>query len=83
MFSVQRRADPLCGKRSDDRERPFRATPIVFAIAPESAFTISPELCSELTRNRVRLQPGMAFTIDRIPHQHYQRRFHAGDPIRR
>jgi hypothetical protein len=40
----------------------------VFGIAPEPAFTISPERCSESTRNPVRLHPGMAFSIARIPH---------------
>ena len=42
---------------SDIHERP-----------PESAFTLRPECCSESQRNRVRLQSGIAFTFDRIPH---------------
>jgi len=58
----------VCGKRSGDGERDSGLPPKVFGIAPESAFTISPELCSESTRNRVRLHPGMAFTIARIPY---------------
>src|ERR1019366_8236295 len=40
----------------------------LFAFPPESAFTFRPECCSELHRNRVRLQSGIAFTFDRIPH---------------
>src|ERR1019366_4143673 len=40
----------------------------LFAFPPESAFTFRPECCSESQRNRVRLQTGIAFTFDRIPH---------------
>jgi hypothetical protein len=34
----------------------------------QSAFTFSPECCSESQRNGVQLQTGIAFTFDRIPH---------------
>jgi hypothetical protein len=40
------------------------------AFPPESAFTFRPEYCSESQRNGVRLQNGIAFTFDRIPHDH-------------
>jgi hypothetical protein len=40
----------------------------LFAFPPESAFTFSPECCSESQRNGVQLQTGIAFTFDRIPH---------------
>jgi hypothetical protein len=58
----------VCGKCSGDAERDSGPAQKVFGIAPESAFTISPELCSESTRNCVRLYPGIAFGIARIPH---------------
>jgi hypothetical protein len=45
----------------------------VFAIA-ETAFAIIPEPCSESTRNRVRLHPGIAFGIAWIPHPGYNSR---------
>src|SRR5664280_1579846 len=58
----------------------------LFAFPPESAFTFRPECCSELHRNRVRLQSGIAFTFDRIPQlcaalveQHNGDRAAAGD----
>jgi hypothetical protein len=49
----------------DDGERDSGLTQKVFAITPERSFTINPELCSELSRNRVRLHPGTAFGIAR------------------
>jgi hypothetical protein len=65
--SVQR-PSAVCGKRSGDGERDSGLARKVFGIAPEPAFTISPESRSESTRNRVRLHPGMAFGLPRIPH---------------
>ena len=40
----------------------------LFAFPPESAFTFRPEYCSDSQRNGVRLQTGIAFIFDRIPH---------------
>jgi len=34
-----------------------------------TAFAFRPECCSDSQRNGVRLQTGIAFAIDRIPHQ--------------
>jgi len=67
VFSVQRPPSsvenvPEHGERDSGRVRKL------FAIASEQAFAIIPERCSESSRNRVRLHPGMAFAIDRIPH---------------
>jgi len=47
---------------------PFRAAAKSVRYRAGMAFAISPERCSESTRNRVRLQPGIAFVIGRIPH---------------
>ena len=66
--SVQR-PSAVCGKRSGDGERDSGLARKVFGIAPEPAFTISPENRSDSTRNRVRLHPGMAFALPRIPHK--------------
>ena len=43
----------------------------LFAFPSESAFTFRPECCSESQRNRVRLQSGIAFTFDQIPHSEW------------
>ena len=40
----------------------------VFGFIAESVFTIIPESCSGSPRNSVRNHPGIAFTLDRIPH---------------
>jgi hypothetical protein len=40
----------------------------LFGFIPESVFTIIPESCSGSPRNSVRNHPGIAFTLDRIPH---------------
>jgi len=64
--SVQR-PSAVCGKRSGDGERDSGLARKVFGIAPEPAFTISPENRSDSTRNNVRLHPGMAFGLRRIP----------------
>jgi len=40
----------------------------LFAFPPESVFAFRAECCSESQRNGVRLQTGIAFTFDRIPH---------------
>ena len=53
---------PLQAERHSGRRQKL------FAFPPESAFTFRPECCSESQRNRVRLQTGIAFTFERIPH---------------
>ena len=40
----------------------------LFAFPPESAFTFTTEYCSDSQRNGVRLQTGIAFIFERIPH---------------
>src|SRR5271157_330425 len=40
----------------------------LFAFPPESVSAFRTECCSESKRNRVRLQNGIAFAFDRIPH---------------
>ncbi len=41
----------------------------LFGFIAESVFTIIPESCSGSSWNSVRNHPGIAFTLDRIPHQ--------------
>src|SRR5208283_2388202 len=66
---------PLQAERhSARRQKPF-------AFPPESAFTFRPECCSESQRNRVRLQSGIAFTFDRIPHRRWSQRKIASRPL--
>jgi hypothetical protein len=45
-----------------------------FGFIAESVFTIIPESCSGSPRNSVRNHPGIAFTLDRIPHMEGERR---------
>jgi len=53
---------PFQGERhSGERQK-------VFAFPPEWVFTFRTECCSESQRNGVRLQNGIAFAFDRIPH---------------
>jgi len=40
----------------------------LFGFIAESVFTIIPESCSGSSRKGVRNHPGIAFTLDRIPH---------------
>jgi hypothetical protein len=53
---------PLQAERHSGRQQQL------FAFPPESAFTFRPEYCSDSQRNGVRLQTGIAFIFDRIPH---------------
>jgi hypothetical protein len=65
---VQRRLTSCCGNIPLQAERHSARWQKLFAFPPESAFTFRPECCSESQRNLVRLQTGIAFTFDRIPH---------------
>src|ERR1019366_805668 len=68
---VQRRCTSCCSSVENiplQAERHSARRQKLFAFPPESAFTFRPECCSESQRNRVRLQTGIAFTFDRIPH---------------
>src|SRR5229473_7098625 len=68
---VQRRCTSCCWSVENiplQAERRSAGREKVFAFPPESAFTFRPECCSESQRNGVRLQSGIAFTFDRIPH---------------
>ena len=68
---VQRRFTSCCSSVENiplQAERHSARRQKLFAFPPESAFTFRPECCSESQRNRVRLQSGIAFTFDRIPH---------------
>jgi hypothetical protein len=49
----------------------------LFGFIAESVFTIIPESCSGSSWNSVRNHPGIAFTLDRIPQEHYRRSAHA------
>ena len=40
----------------------------LFGFIAESVFTFIPESCSGSPRNSVRHHPGIAFTLNRIPH---------------
>jgi hypothetical protein len=74
VFSVQRRS-AACGKHSGDRERDSGPKRKVFAIAPERR--------SPSSRNHVRLQPGIAFGIARIPHASTRRTVSRGSFLSR
>ena len=68
---VQRRCTSCCSSVENiplQAERHSARRQKLFAFPPESAFTFRTECCSESQRNRVRLQSGIAFTFDRIPH---------------
>ena len=68
---VQRRCTSCCSSVENiplQAERQSGGQQKLFAFPPESAFTFRPECCSESQRNRVRLQSGIAFAFDRIPH---------------
>ena len=69
---VQRRSAPSCGSTVENiplqAERHSGRRQKLFAFPLESAFTFRPECCSESQRNGVRLQTGIAFIFDRIPH---------------
>jgi hypothetical protein len=41
----------------------------LFGFIAESVFTIIPESCSDSSWNSVRNHPGIAFALDRIPHE--------------
>ncbi len=47
----------------------------LFAFPLESVFAFRPECCSASQRNGVRLQTGIAFAFDRIPHKDIKLRF--------
>jgi hypothetical protein len=49
-------------------ERHSREQQKLFAFPPELVFAFRPECCSDSQQNGVRLQTGIAFTFDRIPH---------------
>jgi len=66
VFSVQRRS-AACGKHSGDGERDSGLSAKSVRHRAGTAFAISPEPRSGSTRNRVRLHPGIAFGIARIP----------------
>src|ERR1039458_3402980 len=69
---VQRRCTSCCSSVENippQAERHSARRQELFAFPPESAFTFRPECCSESQRNRVRIQTGIAFTFDRIPHE--------------
>jgi hypothetical protein len=60
-----------CGKVENiplQAERHSGPTQKLFAFPPESVFAFRPECCSDSQRNAVRLQTGIAFSFDRIPH---------------
>jgi len=60
-----------CGKVENiplQAERHYGHTQKLFAFPPESVFAFRPECCSDSQRNAVRLQTGIAFAFDRIPH---------------
>src|SRR3974390_21690 len=68
---VQRRCTSCCSSVENiplQAERHSVRGQKLFSFPAESAFTFRPECCSESQRNRVRLQSGIAFTFDRIPH---------------
>jgi len=65
---------PLQAERHSGRQQQL------FAFPPESAFTFRPEYCSDSQRNGVRLQTGIAFIFDRIPHNSPQRLRRAAMP---
>jgi hypothetical protein len=52
----------------DQAERGSGISLKLFGFTAESVFTIIPEPCSGSPRNAVRNHPGIAFTLDRIPH---------------
>src|SRR5271165_2407249 len=73
---VQRRFTSCCSSVENiplQAERHSARRQKLFAFPPESAFTFRPECCSESQRNLVRLQSGIAFTFDRIPHSSVSR----------
>jgi hypothetical protein len=51
----------------------------LFAFPLESVFAFRPECCSASQRNGVRLQTGIAFAFDRIPHNAYTAVFYIWD----
>src|ERR1700733_15168797 len=57
-----------CGKHSAPRRTPFRCTAKSVRLPTGMAFVFRPECCSDSQRNGVRLQTGIAFAFDRIPH---------------
>jgi hypothetical protein len=68
---VQRRRKLLlfaCGKHSVPRRTPFRQATKTVRLATGMAFAFTTEYCSDSQRNGVRLQTGIAFIFDRIPH---------------
>jgi len=72
---VQRRCTSCCSSVENiplQAERHSARRQKLFAFPPESAFAFRPECCSESQRNRVRLQSGIAFTFDRIPHRRWE-----------
>ena len=48
----------------------------LFGFIAESVFTFIPESCSGSPRNAVRNHPGIAFTLDRIPHTRAKNKVH-------
>jgi hypothetical protein len=68
---VQRRPRLLlfvCGKHSVPSRTPFRQATKTVRLATGMAFAFTTEYCSDSQRNGVRLQTGIAFIFDRIPH---------------
>jgi len=68
---VQRRRKLLlfvCGKHSVPSRTPFRQATKTVRLATGMAFAFTTEYCSDSQRNGVRLQTGIAFIFDRIPH---------------
>jgi hypothetical protein len=59
----------VCGKHSLQAERHSGSRQRLYGLPPESVFSFKSECCSESQRNPVRLQTGIAFTFDRIPHR--------------
>jgi hypothetical protein len=68
---VQRRCTSCCSSVENiplQAERHSGSRQRLFGLPPESVFSFRPECCSASQRNGVRLQAGIAFTFDRIPH---------------
>ena len=67
-----------CGNHSGEAERSYGMGLKLFGFIPEPVFTFNPESCSGSSRSAVRNQPGIAFTLPRIPHHHCRLALHHG-----
>lgn len=59
---------PICGNHSGEVERFSGIDLKLFGFIAELVFAFIPEFCSGLSRNTVRLHPGNALTLSRIPY---------------